>query len=341
MTEARSRPLLDVRDLTVEFARGRQRFHPVRGVTFRVSAGQRIALVGESGSGKSLTAFALMRLIRPPGRIAGGEIVLNGRDLVGLSEREMERIRGRDIAMVYQSPLSALNPIRRVGDQIAEALLAHERIGSRAARERAVSLLDKVGIAEPEQRFSSYPHQLSGGMRQRVVIAMAMSTNPALLVADEPTTALDVTTQARVMAALSELAEERGTAVVLITHDLAVAARFCSDIRVMYAGRIVEAAAAARFYSEPVHPYSEALLESIIRKDADVTTAVRSITGQQPTPSDLPAGCPFHPRCRYALDLCRTATPEPVLLGSRAEVMAECHLAGERFASGHTEPAGR
>lgn len=328
--EVDSSTVLRIQDLVVEFNAENRTVAPVRGVSFDVRRGERIALVGESGSGKTLTALAMMRLVGPPGRIAQGRILLNGRDLLRLTEREMSQVRGAQIAMVYQNPLSALNPLHRIGDQVTEAIQVHQEMDGKAAKERAVSLLDQVGIPSPSQRFSNYPHQLSGGMRQRVVIAMAMCANPAVLIADEPTTALDVTTQARIIDLLGRLADEHQTAVILITHDLGVAADFCQEVRVMYAGRIVEGSTSEEFYRHAVHPYSEALLRSVLRKDIDVSRPIPAIEGQPPSPGRLPSACAFHPRCPYAVEICAVVAPPIVQLESARRRFAECHFAEDR-----------
>ena len=297
-------------------------------VAFSVGRREKVGLVGESGSGKSLTALALMRLLPPPGRIAAGNVLLGGRDLTRLTEKEMAAVRGGRIAMVYQDPMSSLNPVRSIGRQIVEAIRAHEDVSKTVARARAIELLADVGIAAPARRFDSYPHQLSGGMRQRVMIAMAISASPDVLIADEPTTALDVTTQARIVDLLGRLVEERDLGVILITHDLGLAATICDTINVMYAGRIVEHSGASQLFSSPVHPYSEALLGAICRLDEDVERPIAAIGGQPPLPQQLPPGCSFHPRCPYAIDLCHTETPGLHELSDDRQ--ARCHLAEQR-----------
>jgi oligopeptide/dipeptide ABC transporter ATP-binding protein len=320
--------VLDVRGLTVEIATRHGAIEPVRDVSFSLGHSQRLGLVGESGSGKSLTALALMRLLAPPVRLAAGEVRLAGVDLTRLSEREMARVRGGRMAIVYQDPMSSLNPVHSVGRQIVEAIRAHEPVGRREARERAIELLARVGLPHAARRIDSYPHQFSGGMRQRVMIAMAIAANPEVLIADEPTTALDVTTQARIMELLAGLVEERRLAVLLITHDLGLAASFCDEVQVMYAGRIVERGAASELFRHPVHPYSEALLESICRLDRDVNAPIAAIPGQPPLPGHLPSGCPFHPRCRYAEAVCAVEVPRAIPVGPGRS--AECHFAPER-----------
>jgi peptide/nickel transport system ATP-binding protein len=321
-------PVLEVRDLAVEFPGHREAIRPVRGVSFALHRRQRLGIVGESGAGKSLTALALMRLLPPPGRIAAGRVLLAGRDLVPIREREMARVRGGRIALVYQDPMSSLNPVHTVGRQIVEAIRAHEGVSRTVARARAIELLGDVGLPSPARRFGSYPHQFSGGMRQRVMIAMAISAGPDVLVADEPTTALDVTTQARIVDLLSRLVAERDMAMILITHDLGLAASFCDDVHVMYAGRIVEHSPAKPLFTRPVHPYTEALLSAICRLDVDVTQRIAAIPGQPPLPQQLPSGCPFHPRCPHAFERCVTDIPAPELLADGR--MAECHLADVR-----------
>jgi peptide/nickel transport system ATP-binding protein len=328
VTETPDNPVLAVRDLAVEFPYHHDTITPVRGVSFALARQQRLGIVGESGSGKSLTALALMRLLPPPGRIARGEVLLDGRDLTRLSEREMAGVRGGRIAIVYQDPMSSLNPVQTVGRQIVEAIRTHEDVSRRVARARAIELLGDVGLRAPARRFDSYPHQFSGGMRQRVMIAMAISTGPDVLIADEPTTALDVTTQARIIDLLSRLVGERETAVILITHDLGLAASFCDDVHVMYAGRIVERGAAEPLFARPVHPYTEALLSAICRLDYDVTRPIAAIPGQPPVPERLPTGCPFHPRCPHAIARCSVDEPDVHVLPDGRT--AECHLAEAR-----------
>jgi oligopeptide/dipeptide ABC transporter ATP-binding protein len=322
------RTILDVRDLAVEVHGHDPPLRPVRSVSFSLGAGERLGLVGESGSGKSLTALSLMRLLPRGAGIAAGSVQLLGRELTTLSEREMAGLRGGRIAMVYQDPMSSLNPMRTIGDQVVEAIRVHERVGRGTAKRRAIDLLGHVGLPQPARRFGGYPHQFSGGMRQRVMIAMAIAAGPQVLIADEPTTALDVTTQARIMDLLDELVAEREMAVLLITHDLALAGSFCDTVQVMYAGRIVERGQADAVLESPVHPYTEALVGSICRIDADLETAIEAIPGQPPLPDRLPSGCPFHPRCAYAAAVCAEREPElETLVEGRA---AACHFAAER-----------
>jgi oligopeptide/dipeptide ABC transporter ATP-binding protein len=316
--------VLDVRDLRVAFGA----IEPVRGVSFELRRGERLGLVGESGSGKSLTALAVMRLARRA--TLSGEVLLEGTDLLRLKPREMEKVRGGRVAMVYQDPMSALNPVYTVGRQLEEAIRLHARVDRRTARERAVELLDGVGVPHPRQRVDQYPHEFSGGMRQRVMIAMAMCADPAVLICDEPTTALDVTTQARIMDLLDRLVEEHGTAVMLITHDLGVAAGFCDEVQVMYGGRIVERASAEALYRAPVHPYSEALLGAAVDLSLELGVPIPTIGGSPPLAGDLPSGCSFHPRCPVARDVCRAELPA---LTSETGRTVACHLAAERAAT--------
>jgi peptide/nickel transport system ATP-binding protein len=321
-------PVLDVRGLAVEFPLASGTIMPVRGVSFTLARRQRLGIVGESGSGKSLTALSLMRLLPPPGRIAAGQVMLGETDLAQLTEREMARMRGRRVSLVYQDPMSSLNPVHTIGRQIVEAIRAHEDVSNRVARARAIELLGEVGLPSPARRFGSYPHEFSGGMRQRVMIAMAISTGPDVLIADEPTTALDVTTQARIIDLLAKLVDEHDMAVILITHDLGLAASFCDDIHVMYAGRIVERSPAEELFARPVHPYTEALLNAICRLDEDVTKPIAAIPGQPPLPQRLPSGCTFHPRCPHVIERCSTDVPETHVISDRRA--AECHLAEAR-----------
>lgn len=322
--------LLSVQDLSVAFPSETGGTTPVRGVTFDIRRGSRVALVGESGSGKTLTALSLMGLVNPPGEVSGS-VILEGRGLLSLSQSQMASIRGNRIAMVYQNPLSALNPLRRVGDQIVEAIRTHESVSVSVARRRAVDLLREVDLPDPDERVRNYPHELSGGMRQRVVIAMAVSCNPSLLIADEPTTALDVTTQARILRLMKRLGEDRGTAVLLITHDLGVAAEFSQEIRVMYAGRLVESALSHQFYDQPIHPYSEALVASLVGKRASISEPIRTIPGYPPSPDEFPPGCAFHPRCPVALDICQSIAPPAIRRPGSKISFSECHLAEQRY----------
>ncbi|RWI50268.1 MAG: ABC transporter ATP-binding protein [Mesorhizobium sp.] len=302
-------PVLVVRDLTIEFpAAGGSTLTPVNGIDLDIMPREIVAIVGESGSGKSLTARSLLRLVPEPGRIARGRIELQGRDLANLSEREMRRVRGRRIAMVFQDPMTALNPVQSIGAQIAEIIRLHDNVQSSDLRRRVIALLERVGIADAANRARNYPHEFSGGMRQRSVIAMAVANNPAVLIADEPTTALDVTVQDQIMGLLRDLNRTAGTSILLISHNLAVVASLCSRIIVMYAGRVVEEAPTATVFAAPEHPYTWSLLRSVPRVDK-VAERLRTIEGQPPNPQDMPTGCKFHPRCAFAEPRCAISEP--------------------------------
>jgi peptide/nickel transport system ATP-binding protein len=314
--------LLEVRGLRTYFAGDAGEFRAVDGVSFSLAPGQTLGVVGESGSGKSVTALSIMGLVpAPPGRIAGGEILFAGVDLLRLDESQMRERRGNEIAMIFQEPMTSLNPAFTIGDQIAEAILRHRPVGRREARERAIEMLRRVRIPSPEKRVDDYPHKLSGGMRQRAMIAMALACGPKLLIADEPTTALDVTIQAQILDLMRELRAATGTAIMLITHDLGVIAELAQEVIVMYAGKVVERAAVAALFETPQHPYTIGLLGSIPRLDA-AAPRLASIEGAVPNPSALPAGCRFHPRCPFAIERCRRE--EPPLGEVRAGQFAAC-----------------
>ena len=303
-------PLLSVRNLSTEFRTERGTVKAVDDVSFDLTAGETLAIVGESGSGKSVTAMSMLRLIpTPPGRISSGEVVFDGRDLLKLDDREIRDIRRNRIAMIFQEPMSSLNPSLTVGLQIAEPINIHRRTPWAAALDKAVELLGKVRISDGRSRLSSYPHQYSGGMRQRVMIAMALACQPQLIIADEPTTALDVTVQAQILALLKELTREANSAMILITHDLDVAARYADRVVVMYGGRIVETAPARDLYKHPRHPYTRGLMASVPRLDGDTERPLVPIDGQPPDLASLPPGCAFAARCRFAVDRCRAARP--------------------------------
>ena len=284
-------------------------FSAVNGVSFSVPAGRTLAIVGESGCGKSVTALSIMGLVPdPPGRIAGGSIRFEGRELLGLPARDMQDLRGNGMAMIFQEPMSSLNPAFTIGDQIVEGLMRHRPLDRAQAAERALEMLRKVRIPAPEQRFHEHPHKLSGGMRQRAMIAMALACEPRLLIADEPTTALDVTIQAQILDLMRSLQQETGTAIILITHDLGVVAEVADEVVVMYAGRVVEQAPVRDLFREPQHPYTVGLLGSIPRLDSE-QTRLAAINGQVPNPLRMPAGCSFSERCPFADTQCRTAVP--------------------------------
>jgi peptide/nickel transport system ATP-binding protein len=284
----------------------------VNDVSLTVAPGRVLGLVGESGCGKSMTALSVMRIVPPPGRIVGGAIQFQGIDLLSLPEREMQKVRGRKIAMIFQEPMTALNPVLTVGEQIAEMLRHHLGMSRDAARSRSIELLRQVGVPSPEERYRAYPHQLSGGLRQRIMIAIAISCEPALIFADEPTTALDVTIQAQILELLRRLQRELHLSLVLISHDLGVIAQMADEVAVMYAGRIVERAPTARLFSEPLHPYTQGLMQSLpSRARRNRGQRLTAIPGTVPQLQHLPAGCAFHPRCSAAVARC--ATDEPTL----------------------------
>lgn len=318
-------PLLNVKNLTIDIELARaESLHAVRDVSFSVNKGEKLGLVGESGSGKSLTALAIMRLLHSPYKISGS-VTLDGTELYSLNNKEMARVRAGQLGIIYQDPTSSLNPVFTVGDQIIEAIQLSEKLSKAEARTRAIDLLAEVGVKDAKTRANNYPHQFSGGMRQRVMIAMAISTNPKLLIADEPTTALDVTTQARVMELLSRIVEQRGLAVILITHDLGVASQFCDRLSVMYGGKIVENGSIKDVISAPFHPYTKALINSVCTVDLDVTKPMIAIGGQPPVLSSLPSGCTFHPRCPMAnTTTCVSTMPELVAIGTNRT--AACDL---------------
>jgi oligopeptide/dipeptide ABC transporter ATP-binding protein len=293
----------------------------VDGVSFHVDAGETLGIVGESGSGKSMTALSIMRLLPRSGRIVEGRISFKGRDLSKLGEEEMEEIRGTEIAMIFQDPMTSLNPVYRVGWQVGEPLRIHRGLDRRASLSAAVDALRKVGIPEAEQRAGQYPHVFSGGMRQRAMIAMGLTTGPSLLIADEPTTALDVTIQAQILELLRNLNRDFGTATILITHNLGVVAGMCDRVVVMYAGRVVEQGTTADVFAHPEHPYTWSLLRSIPRLDAELREPLKAIDGSPPDMVRLPSGCKFHPRCPFAIEPC--VSDEPDLLPVRGQ-LARC-----------------
>jgi peptide/nickel transport system ATP-binding protein len=303
--------LLEIRGLVTDFATDDGTVRAVDGVDLTIDRGETLGIVGESGCGKTVTALSALKLIQmPPGRIAGGEILWLGRDLVPLGPAQMRRIRGKEIGIVFQEPMTSLNPVYSVGAQIAEAVREHEGLGRRGAFDRAVEMLDLVHIANPGRRARDYPHQFSGGMRQRVMIAMALSCNPQLLIADEPTTALDVTIQAQILDLLGELKSQFGTAIMLITHAMGVVAETAQRVVVMYAGKVVEEAPVAELFARPRHPYTQGLIRSIPRLDkAGAKTRLEAIPGTVPSLADLPPGCRFAPRCRFAMPICTAAVP--------------------------------
>ncbi len=306
--------LLEVRNLKTTFLTGAGVVRAVDGVSWDVQEGETVALVGESGCGKSVSALSVMRLVAPPaGRIDGGEIIYKGRDLLKLTEEEMRDVRGKEIAMVFQEPMTSLNPVLTIGRQLSEGLEIHMQMTPEQSRARAVELLGMVGIPDPQRRLAQYPHQFSGGMRQRMMIAMALACNPSLILADEPTTALDVTIQAQILELMRNLAQRLGVAMLIITHNLGVVARYANRVNVMYAGRIIERATAAELYADPRHPYTLGLLRSVPRLDEPRRARLAPIEGQPPDLTRLPPGCAFAPRCAYRVARCVEVPPlEPL-----------------------------
>jgi oligopeptide/dipeptide ABC transporter ATP-binding protein len=302
--------LLDVHNLSTYFFQETGVVKAVDDVSFDLEAGETLALVGESGCGKSVSALSIMKLIpEPPGQIVGGEVFFNGQDLIGFSEAEMRDVRGKDIAMIFQEPMTSLNPVLTIGRQVTEALEIHMDMDMATATNRAVELLEMVGIPEARGRLKSYPHQFSGGMRQRVMIAMALSCNPKILIADEPTTALDVTIQAQILELMEELCQELGTAVMLITHNLGVVARYARRVNVMYAGKIIERGLSRDIYYKSAHPYTLGLLRSVPRLDVTRQDRLEAIEGLPPELDQLPQGCSFYPRCSFRMDQCLEKVP--------------------------------
>lgn len=318
--------LLEVKDLTVEFYTEEGVVTAADGLSYRIERGEKFGVVGESGAGKSVTALSLMRLIDSPGRIASGEILFKGEDILGMTEAEVRNIRGNEIAMVFQDAQTALNPVYTVGEQIAETVRHHLGLDDTEARERTIQLLDQVGIPEAETRYSDYPHEFSGGMQQRAVIAMALSCNPDLLICDEPTTALDVTIEAQILDQIEELADDLDVAVQLITHDLGVIAEICDRVMVMYAGKPVEKAPVEELYYDPKHPYTVGLMSSIPRV-GDRRERLQTIPGTMPDLVELPPGCSFHPRCPFAEDVCTRKEPPLVDIDSGIEATMETERA--------------
>lgn len=324
--------LVEIRNLRTHFYTEEGIVPAVDGVNLYIKRGETLGVVGESGCGKSVTSLSIMRLIpNPPGKVVDGEILFEGQDLLKKSEAEMRRIRGNEISMIFQEPMTSLNPVYTIGDQISESIQLHQGLSRKEAMEKAIEMLRLVGIPLPERRVKEYPHQLSGGMRQRVMIAMALSCNPKLLIADEPTTALDVTIQAQILELMRKLKKELGMAIMLITHDLGVVAEMCERVVVMYGGKVVEEADVISIFKNPLHPYTEGLLRSIPRMDEE-TEKLHVIEGVVPNPLHLPKGCRFHPRCPYATDQCREAQPklEQVAPGR----FVACFLSADRLAKG-------
>ena len=325
MSEARQEKILEVRHLKTQFSTDEGIAHAVEDVSFDLRKGETLGIVGESGSGKSVTMLSVMRLVT--GKITDGEILFEGRDLLKLSENEMISLRGKDITMVFQDPMTSLDPVYTIGYQLMEPILKHQNVSKKEAFDLAVRMLEKVGISNAEQRMKEYPHQLSGGMRQRVIIAMALTCNPRLLIADEPTTALDVTIQAQILELMKQLKQDSDMSIILITHDLGVVAQMCDRVNVMYCGQIVESAPVDQLFHDPRHKYTQGLLNSIPRLD-QVTDTLDVIQGSVPSIVMLPSGCRFHPRCPYATDKCRTEAPAMIQVDG--EHYAACHYALEK-----------
>lgn len=315
--------LLEVKDLVTEFRVKRGVVKAVNGVSFHVEKGEILAVVGESGSGKSVTSLSIMGLLQGNGRTSGGQILFHGEDLLKKTEKEMQAIRGDRISMIFQEPMTSLNPVYRVKDQIMESIMMHRKIGKKEALERTIEMLRTVGIPSPEKRADDYPHQMSGGMRQRVMIAMALACDPELLIADEPTTALDVTIQAQILELLYQMKEQFGMAVILITHDLGVVAEAADRVAVMYCGEIVESAEVNALFEKPMHPYTFGLLKSIPRLEDESSDPLYMIRGMVPNPLHMPPGCPFSDRCDRCMEICRQKKPE---LKPQGDHMVRCFL---------------
>ena len=321
-----SDPVLSVRHLHVEFATRRGLLHALDGVSFDIAKGEVLGVVGESGAGKSVTGSALIGLIDPPGRIAGGEVWLNGKRIDNLPHEKLRRLRGKKIGMIFQDPLTSLNPLYRVGEQLVETILTHTDLSAKAARERAIYLLNEVGIPAAERRIDSYPHEFSGGMRQRVVIALALCAEPDFIIADEPTTALDVSVQAQIIALLRKLCQSHGMAVMLVTHDMGVIAETADRVAVMYAGRVVEIGPVRDVIQNPRHPYAVGLMGAIPSLEAEVDRLTQ-IPGSMPRLSAIPAGCAFNPRCAHRIEACFSQRPDLVPVAPKHQVA--CLLANQ------------
>lgn len=303
--------LLDIKDLFISFHTYSGEVQALRGVSFEVNKGEVVALVGESGCGKSVTSQAIMRILQtPPAKYKSGQILLDGKDLLQASEKEMQSVRGRDVSMIFQDPMTSLNPTMKIGAQIAEGIIKHQGLSRSEANEKAIEMLRKVGVSQPEKRVNQYPHEFSGGMRQRVMIAMALSCQPKLLIADEPTTALDVTIQAQILELMKELQKDTGTSIIFITHDLGVVAEMCDRVIVMYAGQIVESGSVQDIFYNSTHPYTRGLLKSVPRMDMDKAKMLTPIMGTPPDLFNPPKGCPFFARCDKAMKVCKDNNPE-------------------------------
>ncbi len=326
--------LLRVEDLKTTFYTDEAIIRAVDGVSFNVRPGEVVGLVGESGCGKSVVSLSIMRLVKyPPGKIEGGRVLLNDQDLLSVDEKKMRKIRGNEIAMIFQEPMTSFNPVYKIGDQVSEAIRLHQGLERDAAWKEAAKMLDLVGIPRPNEVINDYPHQLSGGMRQRAMIAMALSCNPKLLIADEPTTALDVTIQAQILELMKEIKDRVNTAIIFITHDLGVIAEMADYVVVMYSGKIVENTDVASLFREPMHPYSAGLIKSkpILEEEKEV---LEFIPGSVPNPAEMPTGCAFHPRCSEAMDICRREMPD--LLEPKPQHLVRCWLYQKQKTEGMT-----
>ncbi len=327
-----SEAVLKVKDLCVEFHTAEGKVQAVNNLSYTLHAGEKLGIVGESGSGKSVSSLGIMQLIpNPPGRITGGEILYKGQELLKKSEREMEKIRGNEISMIFQEPMTSLNPIHKCGHQIAESLQLHRRLGKKEALAEAIAMMKAVGIANPEVRAHEYPHQMSGGMRQRVMIAMALACRPQILIADEPTTALDVTIQAQILDLIRELNRKMNTAVLFITHDLGVVSELCDTVIVMYTGRIVEQAPVQELFREPMHPYTVGLLEAIPRITRE-RRPLSTIKGMVPNPTEKIGGCSFWPRCPRATEQCQKEAPPVIRISEERSVRCWLYADGKEKA---------
>jgi oligopeptide transport system ATP-binding protein len=326
--------LLEVKNLRTEFPTREGVVKAVDGVSLHLDRGETLGIVGESGSGKSVTVLSVMRLLQHPGRIAGGEVLFRGRDLTRISESEMQEVRGEEIAMIFQDPMTSLNPVFRTGWQVGEPLRLHRGLNKAQALAESIKVLARVGIPEPEKRAQNYPHEFSGGMRQRAMIAMGLTTAPQVLIADEPTTALDVTIQAQILELLRQVNREFGTATILITHNLGVVAGMCERVMVMYAGRIVEAGPTEDVFANPKHPYTWSLLRSIPRLDAEEHQPLRAIEGLPPDLTNLPSGCAFHPRCAFRVAQCSKDVPVLASVGPTQQAACWVTQAGTELGDG-------
>jgi len=313
--------LLEVKDLEVQFPLGRKTLQAIHGLSFELDAGERLGIVGESGAGKSVAAFSILKLIARPGRISGGQVIFDGEDLATIPPEQMRHIRGNRISMIFQDPMMTLNPVLTVGTQMVECLKAHRDITDEEAKRISIAKLEEVKIPSPDERFENYPHQLSGGMRQRVVIAIALLTDPAVIIADEPTTALDVTIQAEIMGLMLNLCKDHGVALMLITHDLAVVSQVTQKVCVLYAGRLAEQGPTRSLIDAPKHPYTRGLIKALPQQN-EPGSRLYQIPGSMPTLDDMPPGCAFNPRCAYADDRCRQEVPKPRAFGDH---LVACH----------------